>query len=493
MVRFAEQDELLPLNPRSSAFLEADADSSSDDDNNNNGDGNKHKRTSITPGLNATTREQGFSKQESMEYHVSALRKSIMESFRDFRAYRNHEPSVRSKRRARLNVVMAGLLGLTLAVLLGGAGWLTYRRIYLPIRRNHLLEKSIRDHAEAARERAAKCFGYDWQRACDAMGPAAARRRRRLQQQPAPSPSWLQQSQPRRLYTGIGDRSNELEDDIMDSDDPTVTFDENCLRLYRLTLYGGITFPYHANQLLHLGGVSYLGILCSSRSFLLLYFVSLLSMTFVGVSKASSLHGPPLFLFFVAQNATMALFIQHGAMRNAEDYFCSFKKLMLQQKYRNFDDVLIIAPDVRVLVVVVAHSFIVFIVGSRPVCCCGMSSGSMTALGLCFPSCSHAQVLCSLSSFLTAIVRINQFNYQHDDLVHPYDAFWNATKPWGDWRVGAESDPQCCGNQARKGPPLTISSFEVLDNMLAMLTNPSLFPRMEKISYVGHSAGTLVG
>lgn len=42
----------------------------------------------------------------------------------------------------------------------------------------------------------------------------------------------------------------------------------------------------------------------------------------------------------------MALFIQHGAMRNAEDYFCSFKELMLQQKYRNFDDVIIIAPDV---------------------------------------------------------------------------------------------------------------------------------------------------
>jgi hypothetical protein len=43
----------------------------------------------------------------------------------------------------------------------------------------------------------------------------------------------------------------------------------------------------------------------------------------------------------------MALFIQHGAMRNAEDYFCSFKELMLQQNYRNFDDVIIIAPDVR--------------------------------------------------------------------------------------------------------------------------------------------------
>lgn len=83
------------------------------------------------------------------------------------------------------------------------------------------------------------------------------------------------------------------------------------------------------------------------------------------------------------------------------------------------------------------------------------------------------------------------FNYEHDDLVHPRDAFWNSTKPWGDWRVGAESDPRCCGNQGHVGDPLTISSFEVLDNMLAMLTNRDLFPRMNKVSYVGHSAGML--
>jgi hypothetical protein len=122
----------------------------------------------------------------------------------------------------------------------------------------------------------------------------------------------------------------------------------------------------------------------------------------------------------------MALFIQHGALRNAQDYFCSFKQLMLKQKYRNFEDILIIAP---------------------------------------------------------------YFNYEHDELVHPQDAFWNSSKPWGDWRVGAESDPRCCGNQGHRGIPRTISSFEVLDNMLAMLTSKKLFPRMNKISYVGHSAG----
>ena len=94
----------------------------------------------------------------------------------------------------------------------------------------------------------------------------------------------------------------------------------------------------------------------------------------------------------------MALFIQHGAMRNSEEYFCSFKKLMDKQNYRDFNDILIIAPD---------------------------------------------------------------FNYEHDELVHPNDAFWNSTKPWGDWRVGAESDPDCCGKTGD-----TVSSFDVLDHMV---------------------------
>jgi len=45
----------------------------------------------------------------------------------------------------------------------------------------------------------------------------------------------------------------------------------------------------------------------------------------------------------------MALFIQHGALRNSQDYFCSFKKLMQQQRYRDFDDVIIVAPDVSMM------------------------------------------------------------------------------------------------------------------------------------------------
>lgn len=87
-------------------------------------------------------------------------------------------------------------------------------------------------------------------------------------------------------------------------------------------------------------------------------------------------------------------------------------------------------------------------------------------------------------SFDDILIIAPDFNYEHDDLVHPRDAFWNSSKPWGDWRVGAESDPNCCGRSGR-----TVSSFDVLDHMLGVLTNRKLYPRMNKISYVGHSAG----
>jgi hypothetical protein len=71
------------------------------------------------------------------------------------------------------------------------------------------------------------------------------------------------------------------------------------------------------------------------------------------------------------------------------------------------------------------------------------------------------------------------FKYEHDDLFHPHGAIWNSSKPWGEWRVGAESTPNCCGKSGR-----IISSFNLLDHMLAMLTGKTLFPRMNKISYV---------
>jgi pimeloyl-ACP methyl ester carboxylesterase len=132
-------------------------------------------------------------------------------------------------------------------------------------------------------------------------------------------------------------------------------------------------------------------------------------------------------------NQSMALIIQHGALRDSESYFCSFKKLMLTQPYRPFADILVIAPD---------------------------------------------------------------FNYATDDLVHPNDAVWNSSKPWGDWRVGAESDPHgkrdptTRTGRANRGVRPTISSFDVLDHILALLTDKNLYPHIDKISFVGHSAGT---
>lgn len=363
-VRFASKDELLPLQPH-----RQDDNQENDDDDDDDAAENMQFASG---GLNATTKTTGSTKQESMVYHWNALRGHVFESIHNnFHSYRNREPSIRSQHRAKLNVIFASLLLLTLIVLLSISGILVYYNIYLPRHRQYLLEESIRQHAEAARMRVQQCQDIDWETACDNLGNSAGARHRS-----------------RKLYSGKADRSNELEDKYLFSDDPTVTYNEQCLRVYRLQLFGNITFPYHASQLLHTGG-----------------------------------------------NYTMALFIQHGAMRNADAYFCSFKKLMLLQKYRKFEDILIIAPD---------------------------------------------------------------FNYEHDELVHPRDAFWNSSKPWGDWRVGAESDPKCCGNlgdshgggsKGGGGDHKTVSSFEVLDTMLAMLTNRKLFPRMNKISYVGHSAG----
>jgi hypothetical protein len=94
--------------------------------------------------------------------------------------------------------------------------------------------------------------------------------------------------------------------------------------------------------------------------------------------------------------------------------------------------------------------------------------------------------------FQDILVIAPDFNYKSDGgVLLETDAFWNATKPWGDWRVGAESDPECCGNGAgsRGGGGRTISSFAVLDHMLSILTNKNLYPNLNKISYVGHSAG----
>jgi hypothetical protein len=59
MVRFAETDELLPLKPRDD---EESSDSEIDDTSRRANEANQQ----LTPGLNATTRAQGYTRQESM-------------------------------------------------------------------------------------------------------------------------------------------------------------------------------------------------------------------------------------------------------------------------------------------------------------------------------------------------------------------------------------------------------------------------------------------
>jgi hypothetical protein len=339
------------------------------------------------------------------------------------------------------------LLICTIVIVSSGIYW------YYNIHQKHVLKRQYQEaivaHAKAAQERRQICQNIDWQTACDTLSAAAgARRQRQLRSFPhrdliiddplsKPQTSSKQQQQQQHRYNHRHHRSrrhhtgsrihskrgkthaashyietnasipvNLQEEALLLSDDPSVTYDNNCLKVYRLDInHGQITFPYHSSQLLRLGG-----------------------------------------------NQSMVLIIQHGALRNSEAYFCSFKQMMLQQSYRPFQDILIIAPD---------------------------------------------------------------FNYATDDLVHPNDAIWNSSKPWGDWRVGAESDPYGMADvmtmsndgsttttnknsRSKKRNTLfdhtvqrpTISSFDVLDHILAILTDKRLYPNVEKISFVGHSAGT---
>jgi hypothetical protein len=303
--------------------------------------------------------------KEYTKLHENNSYGSFESILRHFHHY--DEPSVRSEKRRRLNVILCFFLTLTTLLLVIVAVTFIYLRIFIPVQKKKTLESAVKAHAAAAALRAEQCRGVTWQTACDRIAGAGSRRRLREQHYEVTDDDVDDEDE-------MDDDVPALEDQFLESDDPTVTYDSNCLKAYRLQMYGNITFPYYSSQLLYAGG-----------------------------------------------NHTMALFIQHGALRDAPDYFCSFKELMLQQHYRPFSEILIIAPD---------------------------------------------------------------FSYEHDPLVHPNDAFWNSSKPWGDWRVGAESDPKCCGDSGK-----TVSSFDVLDHMLAMLTSKKLYPKMNKVSFVGHSAG----
>jgi pimeloyl-ACP methyl ester carboxylesterase len=116
---------------------------------------------------------------------------------------------------------------------------------------------------------------------------------------------------------------------------------------------------------------------------------------------------------------TMAVVVIHGAMRDADNYFCSFYDLHKDQKFRTDEEVLVITPD---------------------------------------------------------------FNYENDEGVEIGDAFWNNSRPWGDWRAGAHSSP-------KSGHGRTVSSYAVLDTFVNLLSETALFPKLDLISVVGHSAG----
>ena len=265
--------------------------------------------------------------------------------------------SVRSVQRQRWNYALSITLGIVCIAFVLFGFEIYNVEIRQPRIKAQRIQMAIQQANQIAAAREELCHNVTWEMACDRMNSAAGARRRHRRQLVSPQ---------------VIEEEDHL---LMDEDDIRVMYDTNCLRIYRLEMFRDkITFPYHGSQLLTLGG-----------------------------------------------NQTMALVIQHGALRNAPNYFCSFKDLILTQQYRHPKDVIIIAPD---------------------------------------------------------------FNYGADTLVHPNDAYWNRSKPWGDWRVGAESDPKCCGNTKR-----TVSSFDVLDHMLVLLTDQTLYPHLNKVSFVGHSAG----
>ena len=115
----------------------------------------------------------------------------------------------------------------------------------------------------------------------------------------------------------------------------------------------------------------------------------------------------------------LAVIVMHGAYRDADNYFCMMHSLMKKQPYRDPKDIVVISPD---------------------------------------------------------------FNYANDEGVVPTDAFWNSSKPWGDWRAGAESSPESGGGQ-------TVSAYHVMDTLVMALNNTAFWPQMDEVAIVGHSAG----
>jgi hypothetical protein len=156
----------------------------------------------------------------------------VFASFRPLAYFRSQRESIRSQERHRLNIILEALLALTSLVLLSIGGFLAYKIYVVPHRAANALEAAIQSHAEAAAQRVEKCRGIDWKMACDNLGAAGARR------------SLFETDYPYDAF----------EEFLLHSDDPSVTYDDNCLRVYRLNITGDITFPYHSSQFLKAGG-----------------------------------------------------------------------------------------------------------------------------------------------------------------------------------------------------------------------------------------------
>lgn len=158
--------------------------------------------------------------------------RGFFDTFRPLIYFRNAHSNVLSQKRHRLNIMLGALLALTTLMLLGIGGLLAYKLYVVPYRAAKALDAAIRSHAKAAAQRVEKCRGIDWKRACDNLGAAGARR------------SLFEAEEPYDAF----------EDFLLHSDDPSVTYDDNCLRVYRLDLDGDINFPYHSSQFLKAGG-----------------------------------------------------------------------------------------------------------------------------------------------------------------------------------------------------------------------------------------------
>jgi hypothetical protein len=137
-----------------------------------------------------------------------------------------------------------------------GIGYLGYNAIVAPYRARKTYEAAVKAHAIEAAKLVEKCQGMDWRTACERLGAAGARRRSLLKTKAA---------------VPTAPDTDEYENAMLHSDDPTITYDQFCLRVHRMKLYGDITFPYHANQLLHLGGNQTMALFIQVNKMMCLY------------------------------------------------------------------------------------------------------------------------------------------------------------------------------------------------------------------------------